>query len=113
MTYIEQQQPGVLCPQDPTSERHREWVRVQNAIYSMAARDVEGEVIDEEDYRAKIKEAALEMGIHSETPDYMNLYRATALTSHRAQASRNKWVQAWFFKCPVCHFVLPAQDGQR
>lgn len=114
MTYIEQQQPSVLCPQEPTGERHREWVSIQNTIYARyEQRDSDGEPLDEEGYSEEVRLAGEDMGIYSPTPSYMNLYHVATLTTHAALERQNEWVEAWFFKCPVCNFVLPAQAVKR
>lgn len=117
MTYIEQDNPSVLCPLLTSHPRHVEWVRVQNGVYRATPRDADGEIIQDEQYRRNLNAAAHEMDIHSNTPDYMSLYHGTA-TARRGGAGSSKlspraYVDAWWFRCPVCHFVLPATAVQR
>jgi hypothetical protein len=106
MTFIEQLDPSTLCPQ-MFNARHEQWIQIQNAIYEMAPKDEDLNILDYPTYQARQKLAATEMGILGNDTDYMNLYRATATPLPNYSQD---YIEAWYFKCPVCGFVLPANQ---
>lgn len=117
MSYVEQQEPSVLCPLLGSHPRHEQWVQVQNGIYGAIPRDGENVILDYAAFQDQLKTAASAMGIYSETPNYMHLYRSTATPRFRERGTSGlspfAYIEAWFLQCPTCHFVLPASVCER
>jgi hypothetical protein len=90
-----------LCPNMgyPGNEAHHLRTRILNTFYEAAPKDSDGEMSEELD---KVYSAAAyggntdeRMNLYSE---FVNVYQGTNVTQ----------VTTWWFKCPICGFILPA-----
>lgn len=109
LLYIEQADDGPLCPNtgDP---RHLLAVKMLDAMYEVMDRDPEtSESPPDQDrlYSAAAKAAS----------SWMHLYLATSTPSVMGQgkshALAGTHVEAWYFRCPTCEFMIPAQGIRR
>lgn len=112
---------GPLCPYvgaghpgEPHAERHRAAVTIENDVYEAfdGLRDADGELSaeDEARYTQEILER-LERELGFTGSSYwdfarMRLYSATATPMSRV--AQRGYVEAWWFQCQGCGFVLPA-----
>lgn len=92
---------GPLCPMEGTHPAHRAVVAVQDAYHSAMPTDEDGEYSPEHD--ALLATARKHRGLRSG----MDLYQVSTSTA----TIPTTVVQAWYFKCPVCLFVLPATSA--
>jgi hypothetical protein len=95
-----------LCPNDisfPLNQFHAERNRLLDEFYNAAEKDAEGEFTSPE-----VNEA---YGTAAYGKDRrgkgMLLYRTSVTPMH--QAALFGTVEAWWFRCQICGFVLPAQ----
>jgi hypothetical protein len=96
-TYIDQVGEGPICPNDNSASReHRAVNMVRNAYSQQLTEDEDGQLTPEHDRLFSDAEKLI--------PDRMHLFRITA-----APSGQRGYVESWFFKCPVCGFILPAQ----
>lgn len=93
---------GPLCPQGipPVHPAHQQHVDTLDAFYEAAERDASGDMTPPLDtaYQA------------ANTRDRMNLYVSGSGGTYNGRAVS---VEAWYFRCRTCGFVLPAQVNQR
>jgi hypothetical protein len=95
-----------LCPNIgwPGNPAHELRTRVLNAFYNAAEKDAEGEMTGTAE--AAYSEAAYGSG----TDERMHLYREGVAALYGGSYVT---VEAWWFKCPICGFVLPANRIER
>lgn len=99
--YIETQDGGPLCPYGGApaiNDAHRLRTQILDAAYDAADKDENSEFVDP---AVETVYSAMAWG-----PERMGLYRASTLAANGGQAVG---VEALWFQCPVCGFVLPAQ----
>jgi hypothetical protein len=91
-----------LCPNVgwPGNSAHELHNRTLDAFYNAVEKDVEGEMPEPV---AKAYNAAA----YGQVSDRMNLYREAVVVNYGGSSLT---VQAWWFKCPICGFVLPASE---
>lgn len=100
---LSEQGEGPLCPQHlygPMNPLHEAATRAIDAVYAKAPRDDDGEV-------AEGPAADVLAALNARVDSRMNLHVARA-SWHRL--GRNHIVEAYYFLCPTCGFVLPAQE---
>lgn len=90
-----------LCPNStnaPIHEAHQLHTRVVDAFYNAAEKDDEGEM-------SAPLDKAYSAAAYGSVSDNMELFVAAASFPYRSEFVR---VESWWWKCPVCGFVLPA-----
>lgn len=98
---------GPLCPASmpPVSAAHALLRQIQNVAYQATEYDGDGEPVSPE-------AGAVVDAVHygNETDSRMRLYRdaVSALGGRRGMVA----VEALYFRCPLCGFVLPANRVQ-
>lgn len=97
---------GPLCPHETTSPLHAAQTAVLNRFYEATERDG-GE------FRNPAVETAYMAAAYPKNSHGMNLYWADAIADHGPHGRGGTTVEAWYFKCPVCFFVLPAVSTAR
>lgn len=90
-----------LCPRStnlPVAEEHMLRNRVLDAFYNAAEKDGDGEM-------APPVDAAYHAAAYGPVNDRMDLFTTSASFLHQGAPVV---VESWWFRCPVCGFVLPA-----
>lgn len=102
--FIEQaSNEGPLCPNIDTDYRHLLAVKVINAMYEVMDKDEDDESPADQQ---RIYDAA--EGIF---PMRMNLYLTTSsplLALLVEMQGGGVYIESWYFKCPTCDLILPA-----
>lgn len=104
--FIGQEGDGPLCPRDPDALEHIAQVAVLDRFYEAAAKD------DDEELTSPEMEAAYRAAAYPEGRG-MQLYRTSVYPSQTDRGRGIAAVEAWFLRCPVCLFVLPATEVRR
>lgn len=102
--YIETQD-GPLCPYNGApaiNDAHRLRNQILDTAYDAAEKSEDSEFVD-----PSVDKVYNAMAYGSRAGDRMNLYRVSALAPNGGRAVA---VEALWFQCPVCGFVLPAQQ---
>jgi hypothetical protein len=97
-----------LCPNSggsPTHPAHELRVRLVDIAYAASELNADGEFAD--DAVARINEAVA----YGAVDDRMHLYVTEMTGTYGGPLGTT--VVAWFFRCGICGFVLPAQQVQR
>jgi hypothetical protein len=89
-----------LCPNIgyPSNAAHQLHVRTLDAFYEATDKDADGEL-------PEAVGKAYHAAAYGAVSDRMDLY--VAQTSFM-RGGRSTIVEAWWFKCPICGFILPA-----
>jgi hypothetical protein len=98
----------LLCPLGvtlPLHPAHEQRTRLLDAVYEATPKDDDGEM--QGTAAAAYDAAAYRSSLTSER---MHLYEHTASPQRMPGAA---YVVAWFWRCPTCGFVLPAQQVTR
>lgn len=131
MAYVKMLDSGPLCPYSmsgppghPNIAQHRRATEIANVVYEEFAdrRDADSELSAEDQklHDERLMHAYVEeLGIHVANPheiDWMRLYRESASPMSGPGFGGPQigyFVEAWWFQCLCCGFVLPAQGIQR
>lgn len=98
----------LLCPLGvtlPLHPAHEQRTRLLDAFYNATPRDDDGEMLGTAD--AAYSAAAYGDSL---TSDRMQLFQHTAAP---LSTGAIQYVAAWWWRCPTCGFVLPAQQVMR
>lgn len=96
----------MLCPQSagfPIASEHVACNGLLDAFYQAAERDTDGELTPPLD-------VAYAAAAYGPVSARMNLYRHVVEV---LEPGRETIVETWWWRCPVCGFVLPAQVMNR
>jgi hypothetical protein len=99
-----------LCPNDisfPLNQFHYERTRLLDAFYNAAEKDDDSEFVSPEVDKAYYETAYGK----DRSGTGMRLFHE-AVTPMGAQFPFIR-VEAWYFRCPICGFVLPANQDNR
>jgi hypothetical protein len=98
----------VVPPADPRGQAHRRATALVNKVYDEFhdRRDADGEMSaeDEKLYDERVLASPYDI-------DRMSLFHESATPAEHMRTG--DWVEAWWFQCRCCGFVLPAARQSR